>query len=711
MRFLSLILSLAFFSCFSKSQSDSLMNRLQIEESDSLRVEILFQLAQSIDVGFQSSVRHASDALGLARETGLTQLEAKVLRFLGTIHWSHSNYEASRKYLLEAIRIFDLLGDDLNKGECLNTLGLTYYYQADFPEALSHLTKALEFFFILKDSSQIARVSNNIGLIYNSNGKFDSANSYFIQGLNHKLSYRSIRDQSQSAKRQGRIYKSKSIAEGFTPQLKTEMQSAMIEADLNKVASVYSKVGGIHLIHSRFDSALLYFQKASVLYDSLQNRSSYGLELLDIAKCYSKLGMEGDANRYYELTLPLLLEEELNPTIGAWHIFFGNHLLKYQHHREAIIIFEKGLAHASKLGHLASASQFHSFIAGVYMQLKSYEKAIESAQQALRIAEDISSFKHKRIAIEALYQGHRAFGNLQDAVRYQGEYYEMTLQFENAKTERASQEFEATFRFQEQVKEISTLTQDNELKDLRLSRQLTIIYYSSILVLLSIVFYVLLKRRLRRVRLLNQQIADQNSSLESKNQENELLMKEIHHRVKNNLQIVSNMISLQKRRVLDLDTKSVLEHTQSRIGVIGLIHEHLYKMDDISAVSMQDYIPHLTSKLLESFYEGPEVDVKYDIQVDKLDLDTSILVGIITHEIVVNSIKYAFEDNEAPVLGIEMQKKANKLELNFRDNGPGISKTGDGFGWTIIQSIVENADGQLSHKNEGGLQVSVTLGM
>ncbi|MEP5610744.1 MAG: tetratricopeptide repeat protein [Cyclobacteriaceae bacterium] len=698
-------------SLMANNPTDSLKTTLRFAKNDTIKVEILLQLAEiQQEYSYRDCVSYAKNALDLSRDLGFPEGEAKALRILGTVNWASSNYGTSRNYLDEAIQIFDNLEDNYNQGRCYNTIGLSFYYQASYPIAIENLTHSLEIFTVLKDSAQIARVSNNLALVYEATGKFELANKFFISGLNHKLSYRAIYDQFLTgAKRQERIYKNERTANVFIPELRANMQTGSEEGDFYKVAASASKIGAFYSMLSMTDSALHYLLKAGSFYDSLNEPAKYALELLDIAKCYSKLGQNKKAEEYFDLALPILIEEQMNPTVGSWHNHLGNHLVGIGDHRKAIRVFQSGLTHSDSLGHLASSVRYYRLLSGIYYLLSEFTNAIEHGQIALEIADSIGSFTQRKEAIEKLYLAYRASGDLANAIKYQDELHRMNQLKESASTQRASQEFEAKFEHQIQAQQIDALTKENQLKDSRLNTQLMVIYFSILFITTVVIFFLILRNRHKKTRLLNQKVTKQNDALAAKNSENELLIKEIHHRVKNNLQIVSSILGLQQRRTENKETKSALDNTKSRVGVMGLIHEHLYKTDDIALVSLDQYVPDLVDRLCSSLHDGNEINVEYDILSEKIDLDATIYIGLITHEVVVNAIKYAFSNNPNPYLRIEIHLNKEGVVINFTDNGPGMQESMDGFGWTIIQSIVKNMEGTIDRSNSDGFDLTIML--
>jgi len=135
----------------------------------------------------------------------------------------------------------------------------------------------------------------------------------------------------------------------------------------------------------------------------------------------------------------------------------------------------------------------------------------------------------------------------------------------------------------------------------------------------------------------------QKQIIQNKNKENELLLGEIHHRVKNNLQVISSLLSLQERNITDETAKAAIMDGKERVQSMGLIHKMLYQQNNFSEINMSEYIEKLISGLLESFGKRSEdFELNYDIKDVNLDVDTAIPLGLIINELVVNALKHAY---------------------------------------------------------------------
>lgn len=187
--------------------------------------------------------------------------------------------------------------------------------------------------------------------------------------------------------------------------------------------------------------------------------------------------------------------------------------------------------------------------------------------------------------------------------------------------------------------------------------------------------------------------------VESKNAQNELLLKEIHHRVKNNLQMITSLINMQERRSKNALVKSKLSNIKNKISSISLIHEHLYSSSDFSNIVLADYVNDLLIMLVSPFQEQNTLDVQTQVDNHRIQLEGALPIGLIVSELVTNSLKYAFHDKSDPRLSVIIQVCENDFHIIVSDNGPGWNFTeSDGLGYTIVRSILHSYDGSLSHQ-------------
>jgi len=158
--------------------------------------------------------------------------------------------------------------------------------------------------------------------------------------------------------------------------------------------------------------------------------------------------------------------------------------------------------------------------------------------------------------------------------------------------------------------------------------------------------------------------------------EKEVMLKEIHHRVKNNMQIISSLIKLQARNIRDEQAQEIFKSTQSRVRSMALIHEKLYRTNDFAQIDLAEYVQSLTA-YLSNFYRSKTNFIKYHTSIKdvSLDINTAIPCGLIINELISNSLKYAFPNGKKGEIKISVHPSNKKeLEMIVSDNGVGLPK-------------------------------------
>ncbi len=182
--------------------------------------------------------------------------------------------------------------------------------------------------------------------------------------------------------------------------------------------------------------------------------------------------------------------------------------------------------------------------------------------------------------------------------------------------------------------------------------------------------------------------------------EKEVLLKEVHHRVKNNLQVISSILNLQTSYVKDKETADLLKECQNRIKTMAYIHESLYQTKDFLHINFSEYIINLVKNLFYS-YDANQQKIKtiFDIDTIFLNLDTSIPCGLIVNELVSNALKYAFTDSSMGCITIKIKKtKKDKIEMVIADNGKGLPdnidyKNTETLGLQLVTILAEQISG------------------
>jgi len=198
-------------------------------------------------------------------------------------------------------------------------------------------------------------------------------------------------------------------------------------------------------------------------------------------------------------------------------------------------------------------------------------------------------------------------------------------------------------------------------------------------------------------------------------EEKEVLLKEINHRVKNNLQIISSLLDLQSRDIQDEQALRSLQVSQDRVRAMALVHEKLYQSDDLARIDFGEYIKSSATDLGSSYGLGArDIDLKIDVDNILLGVDTAIPCGIIVNELVANSLKHAFPGDRSGKIAISFREVDGHYAMIFKDDGVGFPEDLDikrpaSLGLTIVNALTGQLGGTIALSRQGGSKISITF--
>ena len=199
----------------------------------------------------------------------------------------------------------------------------------------------------------------------------------------------------------------------------------------------------------------------------------------------------------------------------------------------------------------------------------------------------------------------------------------------------------------------------------------------------------------KELKIVNNELETQNKLISSKNNENIILMKEVHHRVKNNLQIITSLLRLQKNN-LPPEAEQKFDEAISRIMTMALIHRKLYQSQDLSKINLESYINDLINEILASLSSNENIITNINSSYNSIGLKTIVPLGLMINELLSNSFKHAFREQQKGIINIEISAtKTNEFELKYSDSGvwEKAVKNNVQFGLELIETLTEQLEG------------------
>jgi two-component sensor histidine kinase len=343
----------------------------------------------------------------------------------------------------------------------------------------------------------------------------------------------------------------------------------------------------------------------------------------------------------------------------------------------------------------------------IYMYDGQHAKALPGLKMALKLSQQQDDDFFLTEWPEYIAQAHAGLNQYDSAYKYMKIAWISTDTIFTKDKNEALEEMRT--RFETEKKEATISYQQAEL-----GRQKTIQWLIVGILALTLLILYLVYRNAARTKANMALIRNKNEALKQQNEKIALLLKEIHHRTKNNMQMVSSLLNMQSMHVEDAKALDAVEASQNRVQSMALIHQKLYQGKDLISIDMQDYIQSLTDYLASSL-QSTDRNVDFTVQLPELielDVDSAVSVGLILNELITNSYKYAFAEKESAHIKIGLVKKQeNNVQLIFEDNGKGKHSQiqGTGFGSQLISILVKQLKADMKEWNDQGYHVSLSF--
>ncbi|HNP17296.1 MAG TPA: tetratricopeptide repeat protein [Fulvivirga sp.] len=589
--------------------------------------------------------------------------------------------------------------------DSLNKIGLDYSI-SDISKSDSILKSTLKDARNLKYDYGIAMALNNRGEMFLHSGKYDSSLVLVEKAIIIRDKINDLKGLGDSYTIIGEVHRIQGDYEKATENYIKALRFAEDANDKQGLARLKVDIGLVYVAQNKYKEARVNFTKAA---EELRELGSIN----HVADCYNNLAMVcyyedkyNEAADWLKKALVIYVEnnnvkgQAINSTnIGATYSETG----KYD---EAEKYFLKGLALFRQLKNEVYETTILLNLGDLYRKKKEFIQAEKYLKLSLEKAISLKNREHKKFAYSYLAAVYEETFEYKKSIEYLTLYNNIKDSIINDINTKSISELEAKYQSEAKQRALDEQEKEIALAAAESNKQKIIIWAVSIGLLLIIVFSFIIWNRLRISN-------TQKQIIQTKNTENELLLGEIHHRVKNNLQVISSLLSLQERNTTDKTTKAAILDGKERVQSMGLIHNMLYQQNNFSGINMSEYIEKLIAGLLDSFGKKPEdFELKYDIKNINLDVDTAIPLGLIINELVVNALKHAYSATKEPKINVGLKEINNQLVLEVEDNGTGEVvdvQSSESFGMKLVNSLSRQLRGTIDIEQRGGLCFKIAI--
>jgi len=407
-------------------------------------------------------------------------------------------------------------------------------------------------------------------------------------------------------------------------------------------------------------------------------------------------------------------------TIGLIEGNIGQALMKKQQFEKAIPLLKKDVLGSKNIKNFHNAGISQLEISRCYLALKKFDLSKKYLDSANVLLKDIDDYNSQLNIIKQYAIFYDETGAYSLSIKYYKDYSVIKDSFDAQNNLKELLSAQVASQVDEKEKLILENQKNIKQKNIEVSTQKTIrnalIFCGLILVIVVIFISVQLKNANNRKQLLeikNKQIETRNEIINKSLLEKDLLVKEVHHRVKNNLQIISSLMKLQAAKSTSEEIRSSLNEAQDRINSMALLHQLLYRNNQMTSLLFNEYLEGLISQISSGFsLKSKSISIKTQILELELDLDTAIPLGLITNELVSNAYKHAFNGKEG-LIYVELSKLVkNTYQLKIRDNGSGLPANFDlhsneSLGLDIVCILSEQINAELKIYNDNGANFEI----
>lgn len=606
-----------------------------------------------------------SDVRTLKIELGKDQpdtLKIKTYLRLGLLYFKYQ-YDSAYYFTEKALKFSTKIA--YKKG-ILNSyiqLGPILKNKGQYQQSINCLKKAMA---LAQNPTDLGMIYNNMGSTYVKLGLLDSALLNMLKGLNIKLK---VKDQAG-------------------------------------IVNSYINLSNFHFTEKQYKEAKEYCVKGLRLEEELSNTVRLTKLYITLGNVYYENSNIDSAEYFYRKVLSL--QSDKNTLLGSTiYLNLGNIHQRRNEFKKAFAMYQKSLELSNLSGDVYQEIISLQNIGSIYENTKEYKKAITYYEKALDVNKKIISKDQQKALLFNMSTCYQKLSNYALAYQYYLKADSLSDNLYNEEREGQIAEMQAKFKTEQKDQELVVQKAINEKK---ISERNAFILTSVLLfALLTIIILIYIKTK--RV---NKMLASQKKTIEKREYEKGLLLRELHHRTKNNLQLVSSLLNLQANQLKDTEAANAVKEGQARVEAMALIHRDLYRKENITKINLKTYLGNMVSNLMSSYNFSPSLmTLVMDVSEIEMEADLAIPLGLIANEIISNAFKHAFVNNQHPELIIMAGEiTENQLHLLVRDNGHGIkngSSKEESFGVTMVHSLVKQLQGSITFENSRGCVATLVI--
>lgn len=478
-----------------------------------------------------------------------------------------------------------------------------------------------------------------------------------------------------------------------------------------RLAVTYTNLAYVYRLSRRFQDAVVASKKALALLRHQPNALREADFNADLGDAYTALQEYDSAERYYQRVYNYAIAEQDNFYLCSAANGLGIVAFKRGNYSTAKSYFE--LARAQNSSDPSLLISIYGYLGAIHSRDGNLEEATTNFNTAKNHIDEKMMGGYTLILYDLLANHYERFGKFDQAYSYLKKYRMLNEQFVSQDVINRTAEWERRYQTQEKEIQIAGLTLERQRLELETQAKVNernLFILSSLLlslITLSVGYFYYNRRKASLV------LEEKNKLISYALREKELLMREIHHRVKNNLQVITSLLSLQKHFISGHDASTLIQESKNRVHAMSLIHQRLYQETSITEVNMREYVVDLLANL-EAGYQMAAASIEVQVHIDdfSLDVDLAIPIGLIINELVTNAYKHAFSYVDNGIISVSFSRHESSYILYVTDNGNGLKSdlnSKQSLGTLLITDLSKKLRASVEIKANPGYAVKLVI--
>lgn len=483
--------------------------------------------------------------------------------------------------------------------------------------------------------------------------------------------------------------------------------------DTKALSYTYSNLGIFYFLQFDYPNALKYYNNSIKIDKANGDEKDLADNLVNLGIVYTYTDSIDNAIDSYEEAMRIYQKQ--GDSLGICNVINNRAKLKFQNeaYEEALqdyLFVNRYFQSHPKENSEALCTNLNT-LAVTYLKLGQYQKSEKAASDALECAKQLGSLNRELYILETFYELYAAKGDFRQAFEFLKQHNQIKEQLFNEARDRSLQEMKIKFEAQLKDEKIAKLKAEKETETL-LRKQNEIIAdretRNNTILLIVIGFLVVITiitlwgyRNKQLSASIDKQLK---SAAEEHLRQKEILIGEIHHRVKNNLQLISSLLDLQSKTLSDQSAIDAIAESRNRVHSMSLLHQMLYQQSEITGIDIRSYINKIAIGLIQNANPGKKINFESDIDALVFSIDTGIPLGLIANELITNCIKHAFNEQQEGTIYIRIKQHNDVIKMEIRDNGGGFysDQHKEGFGTKLVKSLCRQLKADWSTSNHQG---------